>query len=741
MTYKYLYKTLSYIALLLFCTSTYAIFGGASAKAKINNSAIASHQQSWEYQALEKQNLLDNAVPLSQGFQVMGHNAYNSTAYSSLVHIDPNHTLSITELLELGVRTIEMDYHWVRQTKDFPHGGALLMCHAGDNDVGCSGLERYLHEGVEEVSSWLRKNPKEVLVLYFQDDAEGHNNELKKAVASIDDLIYKQPQGQCKSFAEMVRTTSEEDVLQAGKQVIIMGSSCSGRGAWDGYSWNSIHNYVSGGGQTIKDKSEADCLADTSKQDGAHRIWEDATQLSATFGDPGPAIDAALAAKAARCGIGALSLDKITIGDSRLKASVWSWGVNEPNNAGGNEDCAVSGVDGRFNDVACGVSYRFACMSNGGKNWRISTAKDANTAAKGQAACAAEGAEWKFAVPTNSQQNEWLKRAKAEASVNSVWLNYSDAVKEGHWVTPAHRIDYGEGIIPLTTMKAGSVYQFYMKSVANNCELQWAGGDRGTGERNAKFDCVTKGDLLEFYPSDEAKTNAAGEVSISGHIKSRADGYLCGLEWSSKLDGDGERDGKFDCAGTADPLTLISRSNGSSERIIIRSDNQCGFEWSASLDGDNERNAKFDCAPRYDEFTLYDVKPLDTKGYHEIRVANSGKCLDFEGVNPTNGSEAVVWNCVNVNWQQWKYEASTGLLRNKQNPNFCLDSGPGVEGNTPFMWPCTPSARNHQWERAGATFRARVNSSLVLDGAQDSKAVRLLSYNGGASQQWSGKSL
>lgn len=609
---KYLYKIISYTALLFFCSLSHAIFGGASSSAEIDNSAIASHQQRWEYKALEKQNLLDNAVPLSRGFQVMGHNAYNSSAYSSLVHIDPNHTLSITELLELGVRTIEMDYHWVRQTKDIPHGGALLMCHAGSNDVGCSGLERYLHEGVEEVGRWLRRNPKEVLVLYFQDDAEGHNNELKQAVASIDDLIFKQPSGQCKSFSQMVKTTSEEDVLQAGKQVIIMGSSCSDRGVWDGYSWNSIHGWVPGGGQTIKDRNEADCLADTNKQDGAYRIWEDVTKLSAAFGNPGPAIDAALAAKAGRCGIGALSLDKITIGDSRLRASIWSWDVNEPNNDGGNEDCAVSAPGGRFNDISCGISHRFACMSNGGKNWRISAAKNTHTPANGQAACQAEGAEWDFAVPTNSQQNEWLKRAKAEAGVSSVWLNYSDVVKEGLWLTPTHRVDYGEGIIPLTTMETGKVYQFYLKSVANGCELQWAGGDRGTGERNAKFDCVHKGDLLEFYPNNEANTNSTGEMSITGYIKSRADGYLCGLEWSAKLDNDGERNAKFDCAGTADQLTLISRSDGTSERVVIRSDNQCGFEWSSSQDSDNERNAKFDCAPRYDEFTLYDVKPLDT---------------------------------------------------------------------------------------------------------------------------------
>ena len=124
-------------AVLLLSSAASLAFGGAPATAEVDNTAIGNHQQTWAYKALAKQNLLDNAVPLAQGFQVMGHNAYNSTAYSSIVHIDPNHNLSMTELLELGVRTLEMDYHWVHQTKDVPHGGALLMCHAGDDDIGC----------------------------------------------------------------------------------------------------------------------------------------------------------------------------------------------------------------------------------------------------------------------------------------------------------------------------------------------------------------------------------------------------------------------------------------------------------------------------------------------------------------------------------------------------------------------------------------------------------------------------
>lgn len=705
MTARTIFKTLGGAALLLSSAASFA-FGGAPASAEIDNTAIGNHQQTWEYKALAKQNLLDNAVPLSQGFQVMGHNAYNSTAYSSIVHIDPNHNLSMTELLDLGVRTLEMDYHWVHQTKDIPHGGALLMCHAGDDDFGCSGLERYLHQGVEEVNSWLRKNPKEVLVLYFQDDAEGHDTELKNSVSSIDDLIYKQPAGQCKNFSEMVKTVSEEDVLNAGKQVIIMGSSCANRGAWTGYSWNSIHNYVSGGGQTIKDRSEADCLADTAKQDGAHRIWEDATNLSAAFGDPGPAIDAALAAKAGRCGIGALSLDKIFIGDSRLKASVWSWAENEPS-GGDSQDCGFVRDNGRYYDGNCSGEGSYYTCSSGPTSWKVTTAYG-DWSANADSKCKAEfGSDYSFSIPTNSQQNQWLKVAMGDKP--HAWVNYTDSAREGIWLTPKHTVDYGDGTAKLSALQAGLMYDFYMKATHNGCELQWQGGDEGTGERNAKFDCVSKGDLMKFFPDAPAQTAADGTVSIHGVIKTEAGGHLCGLEWDGGISG-GERNAKFDCSGSADPVTIISKSNGTTERVIIKSDNNCGLQWDGSIDGDNERNAKFDCDPAYDDMTLYGVKL--PKLYREIKVM--GKCLE-NGASGNSGADVFVWDCNGADHQKWVYEDSTGFVRNKRNNNMCLDTrGKTEQGHFVGQWECVDH-QNLKWDRVGNMLRPRIAPNLALD--------------------------
>ena len=71
----------------------------AVSTAENDNTAIAQHQQTLAYQAYQKQDLLDNAAPITQGYNSRSHNAFNSSAYGA-IYIDPNHSLSIVEQLE-----------------------------------------------------------------------------------------------------------------------------------------------------------------------------------------------------------------------------------------------------------------------------------------------------------------------------------------------------------------------------------------------------------------------------------------------------------------------------------------------------------------------------------------------------------------------------------------------------------------------------------------------------------------
>ena len=566
--------------------------------AENDNTAIADHQQSWAYQALAKQNLLDNAVPISEGFRVMAHNAFNSTAYGA-IHIDPNHSLSITEQLDTGVRYLELDAHWITQVKDIPFGKALLLCHAGSDHVGCSGSERYLKDAVVEINDWLRKNPRDVVGIMIQNEVEGQSAEVVKAFAPLHDLIYKAaPRSTEQSIYSAVQTLSEEAILKAGKQVFIMTSI---GGDFTPYSYSGSFNGM--GDPKDFNPTEAECLADTSKQKTHHRIFDDGTKLGGLFANTGR-IDDAIASKAARCGASVVAPDHLAIGDSRVKAMIWSWAENEPS-GGDAQDCGFVRSNGRYYDGNCSNEGSYYVCSDGPTNWKVTDAYG-DWSDNADAKCKAEfGSTYAFAMPTNSQQNEWVKVAlngKPHA-----WVNYNDRKEEGVWLTPAHTVDYSDGIADIAKLEMGRKYNFFMKSVVGSCELQWNGGNTGAGERNAKFDCASKGDPMIFEPVAAASTTD-GKPSIEGYIRSAAGGYICGLEWDGGLDSNNERNAKFDCSSQGDLMKIISDSDGTTASVRISTLNDgCGLQWAGGDAVDNERNAKFDCDPAWDSMRLYGI--------------------------------------------------------------------------------------------------------------------------------------
>jgi hypothetical protein len=649
---KKLIPALVSAALYTLASASYA-FSGAPSVAENDNTAIALHQQTWEYKALAQQNLLDNAVPISEGFRIMAHNAFNSSAYSSIVHVDPNHGLSITEQLDIGVRYLELDAHWIHQSKDVPVGEALLLCHAQSTHFGCSGLERYLKDGIVEINDWLRKNPREVLGIMIQNESEGHFSEMTDAFASIHDLIYKAaPRSSAQSTYDIVKTLTEETILKAGKQVFIMGMPSSA-GSFTQYSHSGSFSGM-GDPKDFAKVDEAACVADVSRQKTHHRLFDDGTIIG-KLADGGGRIDDAMASKAGRCGASVLAPDHLTIGDSRVKAAIWSWAENYPSGSSATYNCAYHGSDGLFRDSNCSDDGHYACKIVGGTQWKVSTHSGLeNSVEAGQAACQAMGSKWHFAVPTNSQQNEWLKQAKTAAGHSYVWLNYRDTLNEGTWLTPAHSVDYTDGVADIAKILPGKTYEFFMKTVAGSCELEWNGGNTGSDTRNAKFDCASKGDPLLFVPIDAPKMTD-GKASVRGYIKAEAQGYLCGLEWSGNL-GNNEKNAHFDCSGEADPVTIISDSNGTTSNVRITSDNNCGLQWAGGDADDNERNAKFDCDPAWDAMRLYGVT---TTGVKMTRTVNNthgcdsgdsrcNKFLEFFGSDVRLGGDKTAWDFIPV---------------------------------------------------------------------------------------------
>lgn len=407
-------------------------------------SDVSNYKQTWEYKALQLQGDIDLYAPLGKASFITTHNSYNAGVYSQNgSYIDPNQKISLYDQLEIGVRALELDVHYTFSSSGFwpwewRFSDELKLSHA-DGDLGTHPNDRFFTQGLSEVRSWLNNNPNEVIIIYIEDQMEGkYDQAISEMEGIIGDLVYK-PDG-CQSLPMDI---SKADVLMENKQILLIGGNCANLN-WANYVFNghfssteSLENFTPYPVCTAGNK-DADYI-----QSHLVRIYEDSTNLSAMFGDPGPPITATDAAEMAKCGIGAIGLDQIVPYDSRLKAQIWSWGENEPNNAGG-EDCAAQRSDGRFNDLPCELYRHVACQDPNTAEWYITS----NTYTWEEAHDAVEaefpGQNLIFAVPVNGYENAKLQDLKRSLGINDVWLNYSDRDIEGEWRP------YYEGLVPLT---------------------------------------------------------------------------------------------------------------------------------------------------------------------------------------------------------------------------------------------------------------------------------------------------
>lgn len=387
-----------------------------------NALSVSEYQQSWEYKTLMRQQALDMDEPLSKATFVHAHNAYNSSAYAAgLNYIDPNHSLSLTNLLEIGVRSLELDAH-----KLF---GNIILCH-GSGDAGCIGTERDFKTGLKEIAEWLAQNPNEVVVLYLEDYFD---KDYQQAMSDIFDsylglYLYKTSGNGCE-YPPVDLTKS--DILAAGQQVIAFttGGSCSAAESAGFTDWVFKGGYKTD--NTLIDSRQCHDKYSMSQMDNKWvRVYEDLTWNGNAFGDP-VNLSASDVAFAMSCGINVFGLDKLVAGDSRMDAMLWSWGNNQPNQSSSDDDCAILRDSGRFEDRTCELDYNYACQIPGTHDWLVTQATGVWD--DGSAACDQEtSGVYEFAVPTTYVDKEALVAQKRSLDV---WLNYNDQNKEGEWIS------------------------------------------------------------------------------------------------------------------------------------------------------------------------------------------------------------------------------------------------------------------------------------------------------------------
>lgn len=420
--------------LLAMVAAVFAMHSSSSSKPK--ETPVDIYQRSWEKAQLGRQRALEANLPFKDSTFLHTHNTYNSAAYTTAVsYIDPNQKHSIHDQLRMDIRAIELDVHsyfWMDTWKVWEWGTRLLLCHGGqggNEHLGCSSFDRQFSSGVSELNSFIRSNRSEVVILYIEDHMDGkHQEALNIMKSAFGDLIYR-PAGNCQDAP--VNLTRQQ-VLNAGKNIIVWSGGC-GTGEWQGWVYNK--NNLTHEENSSKFSSYPTCgnpsMSADSYANKITRFYEDKTNLTAWFGGGSGSTTTANIPEMLKCGVNLVGMDKLTPTDGRLASAVFSWAGGEPNDWGGNEDCAMQWSNGRWNDANCNNSYRFACRNAAGQ-WKISSGSGVWTS--GAAVCSNEtGGAYQFAVPQNGQQNQKLVEAKAAAGVGEVWLKYSDRASEGNW--------------------------------------------------------------------------------------------------------------------------------------------------------------------------------------------------------------------------------------------------------------------------------------------------------------------
>jgi hypothetical protein len=399
----------------------------------VSSARIDAYQRSWVHRALALQSTLDDDAPLTEALLPHTHNTFNSSAYDpTLTNQDPNQPYSITDQLNMDIRAIELDVHWVPSPYGTPETGGYwpTLCHGntqGPIHVGCS-VDRPLQDGLAEVATWMAAHPSEFVLLYLEnqlgDSVQAHQVAGSLVESALGSFALRTPaSAPCQA---MDFTQSTHAIEATGARLVIVGNcapAVAGGTGWGalvherGPQWDE-----SGDPTTYADPGSTQCATDTAHAGTRfRRYFEDSTWVAAAAGSNPvtsslggtSTISPEATALMARCGVNIIGFDQLTPEDSRLAALVWSWAPEQP--AAGASGCAYQGADARWRlDTDCGTRRVAACVSSTGV-WSVTTRPVRwDHAAR---ACASSFPGSTFAAPPNGLRNAQLASVARSAEV------------------------------------------------------------------------------------------------------------------------------------------------------------------------------------------------------------------------------------------------------------------------------------------------------------------------------------
>ena len=393
---------------------------------QVSRKIVARYRKTWLHRTAAFQYRLDDATPLLRAQWLGTHNSFNSTADDPTVsHTDSNQQLSLTDQLDVDMRSLELDLHYIPSAAA---GGAstVVVCHGRGPDeahFGCT-TEPTFAQVLPRIAGWLDRHPSQVILLYLEDEL-GADAGYAETVATLDKVLggklYRPSASEigAKGCANLPLGISRDDVRARGAQVVLVGN-CRAGWAGDVFGWDDVH-VESGSTPGYKPFPSCDASYGRDVYDSKLvRYYEDSTFV-ATAIDPtqtpaehrADALTPDKVASMTRCGVGLFGFDQILPHDGRISASVWSWAKNEPNADGG--DCGLQrAADGRWSTARCKERHRAVCRNADGS---LTLTRHAVPYAAAASACGKAA----FDLPRTGYENSMLR---GQAAGDSVWLHY-----------------------------------------------------------------------------------------------------------------------------------------------------------------------------------------------------------------------------------------------------------------------------------------------------------------------------
>ncbi len=386
----------------------------------------------WPRAALALQYDLSSDVGYRDAPWVGTHNSFNSPMEvgSTLSAGDSNQQLRITDQLDLGVRSIELDLHFL--VRPGPGARAVVVCHGrGESQAhaGCT-TEPTLDRVLDPIVAWLRERAHraEVINVHLQDELEsaaGYDAAAKILKQKLGRLLYAPSPRAGGGCASLPLDLTRNDVRGARAQVVLV-SDCGPGSGWPKavFDWSEPHEE----GRPLDYRDYPDCdreLPRSTYSKKMIRYFEDSTRLTEGASQTGAAekrdrITGETAARMARCGVDLIDLDQLVPEDPRLEALVWSWAPGEPSRG----RCAVQRVSralpfGRWRSQRCGGERAIACRKSDRK-WIVGARATPNREAR--AACRDQNAD--YSVPRSGYEVQLLRKRMERKGIRSVWLGY-----------------------------------------------------------------------------------------------------------------------------------------------------------------------------------------------------------------------------------------------------------------------------------------------------------------------------